>query len=31
MKIDPVGKIMLLKSIELFIVIAPQDPTWHAN
>jgi hypothetical protein len=31
MKIEPVGKIMLSKSIELLIAIAPQAPTWHAS
>jgi hypothetical protein len=31
MKIDPIGKIMLLKSVELLIAIAPQAPTWRAN
>jgi hypothetical protein len=30
-KIDPVRKMMLSKSIELLIVIAPQAPTWHAS
>jgi hypothetical protein len=31
MKIDPVGKIMLSKSVELLIAIAPQAPTWCAS
>jgi hypothetical protein len=31
MKIDPVGKIMLLKFVEILIAIAPQAPTWRAN
>jgi hypothetical protein len=29
--IDPVGKIMLSKSVELLIVIAPQAPIWRAS
>jgi hypothetical protein len=31
MKIDPVEKIMLSKSIDLLITITPQAPTWHAS
>jgi hypothetical protein len=31
MKIDPVGKIMLLKSVELLIAIASKAPTWRAS
>jgi hypothetical protein len=31
MKIDPVEKIMLSKSVDLLIAIAPQAPTWRAS
>jgi hypothetical protein len=30
-KIDPIEKIMLSKSVELLITVAPKVPTWRAN
>jgi hypothetical protein len=31
MKVDPIGKIMSSKSVELLIAIAPKAPTWRAS
>jgi hypothetical protein len=31
MKIDPIWKIILSKSVELLIAIALKAPTWHAS
>jgi hypothetical protein len=31
MKVDPIGKIVLSKSVEFLIAIAPKAPTWSAS